>query len=223
LAGVAREPPGAHGPARMAEGVAIANPAPHRKRADPMKEVADEGDLEQLRLGEEVERPRAETADEGVVDPREVVGDHDSPALERHALEAVAGYPSDGQGDRDHRPARERPDALGLLAQELRDAELGERLPHFSRSRRRCSSWAMRSSSSSTSPRVTSPSSRKSPARPLPVRSPSRTVSLRQRPLSSSITERASSRPIAPRADSSPPSASPRSALRPTAPTPARA
>ena len=62
----------------------------------------------------------------------------------------------------------------------------------------------------------------KRPASPCPVRSLSRTVSLRHRPISSSISERASSYPSPPRAATSSASASARSAVSATAPTPAR-
>jgi hypothetical protein len=71
---------------RLADRLAVALAAPDRERAGPAEELAHDRDGEQLRLGHEDHRPRAEGADERRIDRREVVHGDDGTALGGHAF-----------------------------------------------------------------------------------------------------------------------------------------
>src|SRR5205823_13743670 len=78
-------------PARLPQRVAVSLAPPHAEDAQRLEPPADNRNLQQLGLGEEVDDARTEPADQRVVDPGEVIGGHDAASLERHALDAVAG------------------------------------------------------------------------------------------------------------------------------------
>ena len=114
--------------ARRAKRCAVGLATPDREDADPPEELADRGNLQHLRLGQEVDRPRAEDRDQRVVDPGEVIRGNDGAALGRDAIQPVAGSTRHRENRRDREHPRDRPEPLRLFPPELRDAELGERL-----------------------------------------------------------------------------------------------
>ena len=103
-------------------------PAPNREDADPLEELADRGNLQHLRLGQEVDRPRAEDRDQRVVDSGKVIRGDDCAGLARNALHPVTGPARHREDRRDRQQPRDGPEALRLFPPELRDTELGERL-----------------------------------------------------------------------------------------------
>src|SRR5205823_53878 len=78
-------------PARLPQRVAVSLAPPHAEDAQRLEPPADDRNLQEFGLGEEVDDARTEPADQRVVDSREVIRGHDAASLERHALDAVAG------------------------------------------------------------------------------------------------------------------------------------
>src|SRR5947208_2288704 len=66
---------------RLANGITVALATSDRDHAHPGECLAEHGDLEQLRLGEEVGHPGNECADQRMVDAREVIGGEDAAAV----------------------------------------------------------------------------------------------------------------------------------------------
>src|SRR5581483_9167206 len=100
-------------------------------RAEPLQVPAPDGELDRLRLREEVERPRRRPAERGDVDPREVVEREHGAALRRDPLAAVDAHPREQLHRAAHHPMPPgpvEPDPIHYVRPSLRTVRINGRL-----------------------------------------------------------------------------------------------